>query len=105
MYVVEQLLNLVTENTMAALQSKNEMLVMVLTDLTAICEKLTESSAVPEELRRKAEEFVAEFNMLLPSKGKGAEYAHFQGEALIIRMARFLPRLIDVQAAPAVSNY
>jgi hypothetical protein len=47
---------------------------------------------------------VAEFNMLLPSKGKGTAHEHFRGEALIIKIARFLPRLLEIHAAPALSN-
>ena len=35
-------------------EAKNEMLVGVLIDLAAICQKLAENSAVPEELRVKA---------------------------------------------------
>jgi len=35
---------------MTSLESKNEMLVMVLTDLAAVCKKLGENSAVPEEV-------------------------------------------------------
>lgn len=43
---------------------------MVLTDLSAICKKLDENSAVPEGLRLKAHEFVAEFNSFLQFRGK-----------------------------------
>jgi len=86
---------------MASSESKNEMLVMVLTDLSAICKKLTESSAVPEGLRVQARQFVKEFDSLVPFRGKGTAYQHFQGEDLLIRMARFLPRVLEVQAGPA----
>ena len=41
----------VMEITKASNKWKNEMLVMVLTHLAAICQKLAENSAVPEELR------------------------------------------------------
>jgi hypothetical protein len=92
------------ETTMSSSQSKNEMLVMVLIDLAAICRKLTENAAVPEELRVKAHEFEEEFNSLLPVRGKGTAAEHVQGEQLLIKIARFLPRLLEVRAEPAVSN-
>jgi hypothetical protein len=82
-------------------EEKNKMLVMVLIDLATICDKLIENPAVPEELRGRASEFVSEFNMLLPNKGQGTALEHFKGEALIVRIARFLPRLLEIQAAPA----
>jgi hypothetical protein len=80
---------------------KNEMLVMVLTDLAGICKKLAENSAVPETLRVKAREFGEEFNSLLPVRGKGTAAQHFQGENLLIKIARFLPSVLEVHAAPA----
>ena len=86
-------------------ESKNEMLVMVLVDLAAICQKLTENSAVPEELRMKAHQFVEEFNLLLPYRGKGTDVQHFHGERLLEKIARFLPRLLEVQAQPAVVSH
>ena len=87
---------------MTSSASKSEMLVMVLIDLAAICKKLSGNSAVPEGLRVKAGEFVAEFNSLLPARGKGTAAQHFHGEGLLIRISRFLPRLLEVQAEPAV---
>lgn len=45
---------LALETAMTTLESRNEMLVMVLTDLAEICKKLTENSAVPEELCKLA---------------------------------------------------
>ena len=86
---------------MTSTESKNEMLVMVLSDLAAICNKLAEHSAVPEELRVKARRFVLEFNSLLPVRGQGVAYEHFQGEQLLTQIARFLPRVLEVQANPA----
>jgi len=87
---------------MSSNESKNEMLVMVLIDLAAICEKLSENSAVPEHLRVKARQLVEEFNLLLPHRGKGTEVHHFQGEKLLEKIARFLPRVLEVQAEPTV---
>jgi len=83
-------------------EAKNEMLVGVLIDLAAICQKLAENSAVPEELRVKARYLVEEFDSLAPYRGKGAADRHFQGEKLVEKIARFLPRLLEVQAQPAV---
>ena len=88
-------------STMTSNESKNEMLAMVLTDLAAICRKLAENSAVPEELRVKAHHFVQEFDSLEPYRGKGTADQHFAGEHLLEKMARFLPRLLEVQAKPA----
>jgi len=89
------------EITMASSESKNEMLVMVLTDLAEIYQKLVESPAVPEELRVKARQFREEFDSLLPYPGKGNAAQHSQGEQLLVKIARFLPRLLEVQAEPA----
>lgn len=47
---------------MTTMEAKNEMLVMVLTDLAGICKKLAESSAVPEKLRVEARKFGEEFD-------------------------------------------
>jgi hypothetical protein len=58
---------------MTSNESKNEMLVMALTDLTTICKMLAENSAVQ----------------------------HYHGESLIIKIARFLPSVLDVQARPS----
>lgn len=87
---------------MSSNEAKNEMLVMVLVDLAAICQKLTENSAVPEHLRVKARQLVEEFNLLLPHRGKGTEVHHFHGEKLLEKMARFLPNVLEVRAEPAV---
>jgi hypothetical protein len=91
------------EITMASSESKNEMLVMVLADLVTICKKLSENSAAPESLRVKASEFVAEFDELLPTRGKGTAAQHFHGEQLLVKIARFLPRVCEVQAEPATA--
>lgn len=85
---------------MASNDSKNEMLVMVLTDLAEICKKLTDNSAVSETLRVQARQLVAEFDSLAPYRGKGTAAQHTQGEALLVRIARFLPTVLQVQAAP-----
>ena len=83
---------------MASNDAKNEMLLIVLTDLAGIWKKLAENSAVPENLRLQAREFGAEFDALAQYRGKGAEVAHFMGETLFVQMARALPRLLEIQA-------
>ena len=42
---------------MTSNEAKNEMLVMVLTDLAGICKKLAEHSEVPDTLREQAHNF------------------------------------------------
>ena len=84
-------------------ETKNEMLVMVLTELAGICKKLAENSAVPETLRVEARKFGVEFDSLAPYRGKGTPAQHAQGEQLLVKIARFLPRLLDIQAQPRSS--
>ena len=86
------------------MESKNEMLVMVLTDLAGTCKKLAENSAVPETLRAEARRFGEDFDSLLAHSGKGTPAQHAQGETLIVRIARFLPRVVEtVQARSNVA--
>jgi hypothetical protein len=86
-------------------QAKNEVEVMVLSDLAAICKKLTENSAVPKTLRDRAGEFVEEFNSLVPYRGKGDAKVHLQAENLLIKIARFLARMVELQTWPADSSH
>ena len=67
---------------MTSNESKNEMLVMVLTDLAAICMKLAENSVVPEELRFEADQFLEQFDSLAPYRGKGTGAKHARCEQL-----------------------
>jgi len=85
---------------MTSNDAKNEMLVMVLTDLAGICKKLEENSAVPKKLRVEAREFGEEFDSLSPYRGKGTPAQHAQGEQLLVKIALFLPRVLAVQAQP-----
>lgn len=85
---------------MTSMESKNEMLVMVLTDLAGICKKLAENPAVPEKLRAEARKFGEEFDSLSPYRGKGTAAQHAQGEQLLTKIARFLPRVLEVRAEP-----
>ena len=87
---------------MTSNELKNEMLVTVLTDLAAICRRLADNQILPEEVRGEARQCVWEFNELLPYRGKGNAFQHCEGETLLIRIARFLPRVLEVQAEPAI---
>jgi hypothetical protein len=76
--------------------------VTVLTDLVGIRKKLTGNSVVPEHVRLKAQNFVDEFNSVVPYRGRETSDLHFGGENLLTQIARFLPRVLEVQAEPAV---
>jgi len=82
-------------------ESKNELKVMVLSDLAEICKKLAEHSDVPKALRAQAAEFVTKFNSLVPYRGKGNASQHFQGEQLIVQIALFLPKILEIHSWPA----
>jgi hypothetical protein len=75
--------------------SKDKVKDMVLSGLAAICKQLAEEPAVLEELRVRAGEFVAEYDSLLEDRGRSTNPEHFEGEELLIQMARFLPRIAD----------
>ena len=77
------------------MSSKAEVEVMIVSDLAALCEKLSKEPTVPEKLRRKALGFVEEYSSLLPDRGKGTRAQHFQAEELLVRIARFLPDIPD----------
>jgi hypothetical protein len=73
---------------------------MVLSDLSAICKKLADDPVVPDDLRARAREMVEEFNELVGDRGRGNVSEHFEGETLLITMARFLPRVVEIRTAP-----
>ena len=70
---------------MTSNESKNEVLVRVLTDLAAICMKLAENSVVPEELRVKADQFLEQFDWLAPYRDKGTAAKHARCERLLCK--------------------
>ena len=84
--------------------ARNEIKVMVVMDLAAICKKLARNSIVPDNFRVEARELVEEFDALLPAHGKGTPAEHAQGEHLLVKMARFLARIIEIQSWPADSR-
>jgi hypothetical protein len=79
---------------------KNDMEMMVLTDLAGMCKKLADTPGFPEGLRTQAREFGDAYDSLLPYKGQGTIAQHEMGEALLGRIARFLPRVLEVQSVP-----
>ena len=89
---------------MTSNEEKNEMLVMVLTDLAGICKKLAENSAVPENVQAKARELGEEFDSLSPYRGKGTPAQHVRGEDLLVKIGRFLPRLLEVAGGAALKR-
>src|SRR5215471_21663087 len=81
-------------STMASVQEKYVMKLMVLTDL-ALCKKIIYSSAITEDQRMQFRQFVEEYNLLLPFYGEGIPVKVFESEKLLIKMARFLPNLVE----------
>ena len=77
---------------------KNDVEVMVLTDLAGICKKLAGTPGFPDALRTQAREFGDAYDLLLPYKGQGKIAQHEMGEALLTRIARFIPRVLEVQS-------
>jgi hypothetical protein len=59
------------------------------------CEEDIRASCRNENLRRKTGQLMAEFDALLPYRGKGNVLAHVEGESLLHRMAKFIPRVLD----------
>jgi hypothetical protein len=85
-------------------EARNELKVTVVMDLAATCKKIAENSAAPDNLRAQARELVEQYKALLPARGKGNPHAHFHGEHLLAKMARFLPRILEVESWPADSS-
>jgi hypothetical protein len=81
--------------------ARNELKVMVVMDLAAICKKVADNPAVPDDLREEARELIEEFDYLLPFRGRGDPGQHEWGETLLVKMARFLPKMNQIQSWPA----
>ena len=88
------------ESKMDLNEARNAMKVGVLSDLSVICKRLADDPAVPDDLRARAREMVEEFDVLAEDRGRGNPIEHFEGETLLIRMARFLPSLVEVRTTP-----
>ena len=84
---------------MTSFESSNEMIVMVLTDLAAICKKLADNSAVPEALQMRMRKYVENFNTLMSSQqGEGTGLHREEVEDLLFEIARTLPSVLDADA-------
>jgi len=66
--------------------------VLVLLELITLCKKIAENPTVKKDLRVQAIGFVTEGNSLVPCRGRSTNLEHFEGEKLLSRIARFLPR-------------
>jgi hypothetical protein len=80
---------------------KNYMEVTVLTDLAGICKKLADNQGLPDQLRIQARQFGEAYDVLGAHKGKGTSARHQMGEELLMKIARFLPRVLEVRADPS----
>jgi hypothetical protein len=89
------------ESEMDENEARNAIKVTVLSDLSAICKKVADDPVVPDDLRARAGALVDEFNELAKVRGRGNAAEHAEGEALLTRMARFLPRINELQSTPA----
>ena len=83
------------EATIVSLEEKYEMKLMVLTDLAAVCKKLSDSSAITEDQRVQVRHFVDVYNQLVPFYGEGTPEVVFEAHKLLIQMARFLPNVVE----------
>jgi hypothetical protein len=83
------------EAIMPTVQAKYEMKQMVLTELAGLCKKLGESSAITEGQRAKVRQFANEFDSLMSMRDKNIPTELFEGEELLVQIARFLPQVVD----------
>ena len=81
---------------------KNEMEGMVLSDLADLYRKLSSLSTLNEPIRMQAAEFVVEFESMVEFLGGRNTFQHFQREQLLLRMALFLPEILEVQVRPTI---
>jgi hypothetical protein len=76
-------------------QEKHEMKLMVLTDLCALCKKLSDDAAITDEQRAQARHLVDKFVSLLQFKRKGVPEARVAGQELLTHMAQFLAQVVE----------
>jgi hypothetical protein len=84
------------------MSSRDDVELMILSDLSALCKKLAENPVVPKKLRSEALGCVDDYNSLLPYRGTDRE-AHFEREQLVFRITAFLPNIagaIDAESVP-----
>jgi hypothetical protein len=84
------------EAAMTSLESKNQLIGMVLTNLAAACKLLSEHSAAPEHLQIRARQFLGDFNALSAAPQPN-DLQQLEAEELLVQIARFLPNVLDIQ--------
>jgi hypothetical protein len=82
--------------------SRNEVKAMVLIDLAEICRKIVNHPAVPEAMREQAQNYVKQYEFLLPMRGKANFDELTWGETLFAQITEFLPKILDLHSWPAV---
>jgi hypothetical protein len=85
-------------------EAKNELKTMVLQHLGEICKQVARNEDIPDDLRDEASRFAAEFESLVPYKGRANTAQHLRAEQLIDKIARFLPRLLELHSWPSDSS-
>jgi hypothetical protein len=83
--------------------SRDDVELMILSDLAALCKKLAHNPIVPERVRAEALGFVENYNSLRPYEGTGSRPIHFDTEGLVIQITRFLPNVtqaLDAESVP-----
>jgi hypothetical protein len=85
-------------------EARNAMKSRVLSELSAICKGLADDPAVPDDLRARARAMVEEFNEYIGDRDRDNAAGHFERGELLIRMARFLPDVIEVRTTPLDSR-
>ena len=58
--------------------------------------RLADDPALLEELRVQAGKFVDEYESLLEYRGTSNNAQHNAGEQLLVRIARFLPKIVEM---------
>jgi hypothetical protein len=83
-------------------KARNKMQGIVESDLAAICKKVADNSDLPDHLRAKSRDLVQEFEAYSKNAAKDdsirPEIKREVGEALLVKMARFLPELTEDHA-------
>jgi hypothetical protein len=82
---------------MTSLESKHQLIVMVLTDLAATCKMLSEHSAAPGHLQIRARQFVNDFNALSSSPQPIDAALQQEAQDLLVQIVQFLPNVLDVR--------
>lgn len=73
--------------------TKDDVKLMVLSDLAALCKKIAEQPTITKELRAQAQQFAGEYESLAPLADTSTNRRHFEEEQLLNQIARFLPKI------------